>query len=152
MAYRKALVAATVTVGDVYTVGDVVGGLLSFDLIDNKATGQITQITVIDRNTSKLTPFRLFFFDEAPASFGDHTPFLPETADMNLLIGFVDIGADEYQEAGERSYVRVRNLGQRLEFELSGTILYMYAVCLGSTPTYETTNDLSFKIGVQLDT
>lgn len=149
MRYLSRVATPTLTVGRTYHDLDVVGGLLTFDFGLNKADGYIARILVADNNENKRMPFMLHFFDDQPSNINNHDEYLPTARDISKLICDAMIQSADYKDAGHRSYVSCGNY--QLDFALAAKEIYVYIVCMGGTPTYQTDSDLSLKLGVYIN-
>lgn len=74
----------TVTVG-AYSVGDVVGGLLTFTPVKKLETAFIQNVLLIDK-ANQSSEFDLFLFDEAPTTIADNAAFDLAAGDLEKLI------------------------------------------------------------------
>lgn len=122
-----------------YADGDVVGGLLEFDISDMSAGGICNQIRLVDED-SQAEPFTLYLFNDAPTVIADDAAFALTVADMRKLIKVVSIAALDYTTHSTFDYVH-KELSQELIFNGNGSI-WAYLVATGGTPDYANTDAL----------
>lgn len=79
---------------DAYTAGDVVGGLLSFDVSSVINGGLINQVIMVDEDNVGGT-LTLYLFEAAPTTIADDAAFASAIVigDMNKLVSIVSLGS-----------------------------------------------------------
>ena len=132
-------VALAVATG-AYTTGDVMGGLLTFDMRSKGNGGVIRRMRFRDSANQKAE-LELWLFKEPPTTtFADGDPFLPVEADLDKVIDFITMLTGHYKTENTRALGIVRSLD--VDYELNDGIdnlfLYAYLVVRG-TPTYGAT-------------
>lgn len=133
----------TVTL-DAYTAGDVVGGLLEFDISDGSGGGVVNAIRMVDED-SQAEPYSLYVFNDKPTVIANDAAFALTVADMRKLIAVVPIVAGDYVTHSTFDYVHLNLtdsavLGRPLIFNGNGK-LWAYLVA-GSTPDYANADTL----------
>ena len=85
----------TPTIGtDAYTANDVVGGLLTFDVLEAGGGGTVRHAYIIDDH-SEGANLRLYIFRDLPSTIADDAAFAPTVADLKKLVARVEFaGAD----------------------------------------------------------
>ncbi|MFN8530186.1 MAG: hypothetical protein U0670_16425 [Anaerolineae bacterium] len=136
----------TITAG-AYSAGDVIGGLLAFDVFSPGGGGSIRRITLIDADDEKA-PLKLYLFSSAPGSLADNAAFVLPTADLRKLIDVVTVSASDYASLNGDAYAVKRDL--EVDYPNTNGKLYAYLVCDG-TPTYGATNDLTVRLTLWAD-
>jgi hypothetical protein len=81
-----------------YAANDVVGftagatvGVLADAFSENGASGYITKVELMVDQVADVLPYRVFFFSTAPTAIADNAPFTITYADLDKMIGYVDI-------------------------------------------------------------
>jgi len=143
---RMVDVTPTITAG-AYSAGDVIGGLLTFDVHSAGGGGTIRRVTVIDSDDEKAAS-KLYLFSAPPAIIADNTPFAPTAADLRKLVDIVTLASNEYTTINGRAVAIKRDVG--IDYVASDGRVYAYWVCDGAI-TYATTGDLTLRITVWLD-
>lgn len=126
-----------------YTAADVVGGLMRFDTM--ATGGDIIQVNIVDRDNEKAAG-RLWFFDGKPGSVADADTFAVNDADLDKVIGWLDVAAADYNSIGSTGAIAPVPVTNSEDFKAlgySGRDVYMYFVAT-ATPTYTATGDLTF--------
>lgn len=134
-------VSKELTVGtSAYTAGDVVGGLLEFDISDASGGGIVNKIRLVDED-SQAEPYTLYIFNEAPTTIANDAAFAGSVtvADLRKLIAVVSIVAGDYVTLNGFDYVH-KALSQPLIFNGNGK-LWAYLVAV-DTPDYTNTDTL----------
>ncbi len=130
-----------------YTAGDVIGGMLTFDVHSAGGGGTIRRVTLIDVDNEKAAG-KLYLFNSAPTSTADNAAFAPSAADMRKLIDVVSISAADYASVNSKAAAIKRDLA--IDYTAADGRIYAYFVCDG-TPTYTTAGDLTFRLTVWED-
>jgi hypothetical protein len=138
---RTVDITPTITAG-AYSAGDVIGGLLAFDVYSAGGGGTIRRVLMIDADDEKAAG-RLYLFSAAPTTIADNAPFAPSAADLRKLIDVITIAGNEYATVNSRAYVVKRDLG--IDYASADGRVYAYWVC-DSAVTYGTTGDLTLRL------
>lgn len=117
-----------------YASGDVVGGLLTFNYVSAAGGAFLNAVRIVDQETKNNT-FRLWLFNEAPATIADNAAFTQTLANKQKRIGYVDI--DTWVDG----FAKVSDINDALP--LPNHKLYAYLVLNGSTPTYSSSQTIS---------
>lgn len=157
---RKSLIAfATPTVStSIYASGDQLGSLVEITsaLDDSSGTGMIESISVVDKAKQASLIQVLFFRDKPVLTSVDNGALDISDAEMvDKCVGIVAIAAADYIANNVNSIATIRNVGlvissRKSQDNQSGNSLWML-VRSGGTPTYTSTTDLVFAIGIQQD-
>lgn len=139
----------TITAG-AYTAGYSIGGVQSFPAFRvNGGNAVLESVTITDKANQKAA-MTLVFFNANPTGANwvdDAAPTaLPDVA---KVIGQVQIAATDYATVGSDTLAIATKLGIGLELQAASgnSTLYMVAVAVG-TPTYASTGDLIFTLGL----
>ena len=130
----KALTIST----SAYTAGDVVGGLLTFDVSGAPEGSLITRALLVDDDNEKAE-LTLYLFNASPTAIDDAAPFAPVVADLKKLITKVTFAVADYVTVNSNAYALKEDLNDMIPAN-TGSI-YGYLVCT-ATPTYTATSDL----------
>ncbi len=130
----------------IYVANDMVGGEMAFAIKSQSGVVQSLVVTDLDEEDAALE-LHLFRKSVTPAADHDAAAFTDAEGKASA-IGVIVIPAADYIDAGGYSIATIENLGINYEND-SGT-LYGYVVTRG-TPTYGSTSDLTFKLGVLPD-
>lgn len=117
-----------------YASGDVVGGLLTFNYVSAAGGAFLNAVRIVDQEAKDNT-FRLWLFNEVPATIADNAAFTQTLANKQKRIGFVDI--DTWVDG----FAKVSDINDALP--LPNHKLYAYLVLNGSTPTYSSSQTIS---------
>lgn len=118
------------TVGtDAYTIGDNVGGLLTFNMAADGVGGggRITQISLFDDDDLEA-PFDVHIYHEKPTVFVDDAAFAPTFADLKKEVRRVQIIAGNYDEQNGNAVGHKPDLTIDYKHD-SGGNLYVNLVC-----------------------
>jgi hypothetical protein len=137
----------TISAGSAYAAGDVVGGLLTFNVYSAGGGGTIRRIALIDSDNEKAA-LRLYLFSTAPTSIADNAAFAPSAADLKKLLDVVAFAADDYTTVNSRAFIVERDLD--LDYETADGRVYGYLVC-DATPTYTAASDLTIRLTAWVD-
>lgn len=135
--YRTVGLELTVTL-TAYTAGDVVGGLLEFDISDDTGGGLVNRVRLVDED-SQAEPYTLYIYNDKPAVIANDAAFAVTVADLRKLIAVVSIVAGDYVTVSTFDYVH-KDLSQPLIFNGNGK-LWAYLVA-GDTPDYANADSL----------
>lgn len=133
-----------------YTAGDVVGGLITFNITDASGGGVVNTIRMVDED-SQAEPYTLYIFNDKPTVIADDAAFATAVtvADLRKLIAVVPIVAGDYTTLNSMDYVHldlVDLLGHPLIFNGNGS-LWAYLVA-GDTPDYANADTLYIALDV----
>jgi len=138
----------TVSTTPAYSVGDLVGGKLTFAGAARIAagSGRVATVTVTDKGKqSQDLDLVLFDADPSGTTFTDNAAFAPADADLVKIAGVIPIR--EWGGFSDNSAGCARAVG--LAFKLpAGTSLYGALVARG-TPTFASTSDLSVRLAIE---
>jgi len=143
--YASEIATPTVTIDTPYLAGQVVGGVISFDLRPYATNGFIRQVTLIDENPTTMGPFDIYWFDATPSIVLDGGEYDPTVADLQKLIGISHVLSSRYTNIGTHAFHYDDDLNYG--FKTAKKSMYAYLVCTGGTPSYAATDDLSIKLG-----
>lgn len=121
-----------------YTAGDVVGGLLSFDVSSAPEGGILNRVTITDAANQK-EPYVLWLFNAAPTTIADDAAFAPAIADLKKVVGTITIAAADYVTVNSLAIAQVNLVNQ--QFPANTGTLYGYLVAT-DTPDYAAATDL----------
>lgn len=144
-AYPKSVEVALTVGTDAYTAGDVVGGLITFDVGSPGNGGYVSRVKIVD-DADQKEAYKLYVFDATPSTIADDAAFAPTVADLKKLINVITIAATDYTTINGNAYA-IKALGADLvDFKtVSGENLYAYLVC-DDTPDYAAAADLTIEI------
>lgn len=144
-AYPKSVEVALAVGTDAYTAGDVVGGLITFDVDSPGNGGYVSRVKIVD-DADQKEAYKLYVFDEVPSTIADDAAFAPTVADLKKLINVIAIAAADYTTINGNAYA-IKSLGADIvDFKtVSGENLYAYLVC-DDTPDYAAATDLTIEI------
>jgi len=146
---ERRIVAVTPTIDtEIYASGDQIGtATLVPATIANSNVLQIDTITVMDLSKQKAAINVLFFSSLPTVVSVDNGAFDISDAEMAAkCLGYVPIASADYKDIANSSVATVRGIDLSV---LRSTALYMMVLSAG-TPTYTSTADLVFKIGVRV--
>lgn len=139
---HRITVQPTITAG-AYSAGDVVGGLLTFDMLGTG--GSIRSLIIADRDDEKAAG-TLYLYRDYPTVIADNGAWSMADADAARYIGNIAVAATDYDDSGGQSQAEL----PRLDIPFDVRQIYGYFVCSG-TPTYTATSDLSFILVAWID-
>lgn len=129
---------------DAYTAGDVVGGLITLDVIDVGSGGMVRRVILVDDDNEKAA-FKLHLFDAAPTTFADDEAYAPVIADLKKQVGSVSISSYTTYNSNAIAIVE----GVDIDYRITN-YLYGYLVC-DATPTFTAATDLTLRVIVWAD-
>jgi hypothetical protein len=147
MAYSKYITAQvnpTITL-DAYTAGDVVGGLLTFDLSQLTTNGGLLNNLVLIDEDSQAEAYKLYLFDALPSTITNDAAFAPTIADLTKLRTVITIATADYVTVNSMDYVLKEDIN--VIFSTAVGALYGYLVAT-DTPDYANTDALWLALGV----
>lgn len=134
---------------DAYTAGDVVGGLITFNVSSPSGCGIINAMRIADDDDEKAV-LTLYVFNAAPTTIADDAAFAPTIADLKKLVAKIEIAADDYTSISDgtanNAYALKQDLNEVYKADGKGN-LYGYLVCT-ATPTYTAATDLTIILSV----
>lgn len=119
-----------------YTAGDVVGGVITFDGVGNRAGHTLLTSCDLRINIaaipSGMTSFRLHLYNESPASaLADNAPWDLPSGDRSGYIGYVDLGSPA--DMGSSLFCQVDQVNKHVQLPGNPpTKLYGYLVTNGA--------------------
>jgi len=114
---------------DAYTAGDVMGGLLQFDvsgLVING--GLINQAVLIDEDSIGLG-LKLYLYDALPTTIADDAAFAPTIDDLNKLVAVIAFAT--FTTINSMDYAIVEDINNI--FVTTNGLLYGYLVADGAS-------------------
>ena len=133
----------------IYASGDNVGGEIEFTnaVRTSGATGEIRSVVLVDQDAENA-PLELWLFDRAiSGTHTDNSAFDPTDADLDNLVGRIDIDAAHYATVNDNSAAVV---SCAVPIKSNATSIYGYLV-VRSTPTYTSTTDLTVTLHIVQD-
>jgi len=140
------LTIPTITAG-AYSSGYCIGGLQTLSNFNRASgsSGMINAITVSDK-AKQSSALAIVFFNDNPTytTFTDHAALTIAAADLNKIVGIIQIPAANYQSFASNSVALVANIGMGYVIG-GGRTMYFTIICNG-TPTYTSVSDLQILI------
>lgn len=134
-------VTPTITAG-AYSAGDVVGGLLTFDVSGASGVFSLKSVRIADDDNEKAA-CHLYLFNSAPTSIADNAAFAPVIADLKKLVADVAVASAVFSTLNGNAVALKEAL--TAIFTVPAGKLYGYLVC-DATPTYTATTDLAIQL------
>lgn len=130
---------------DAYTAGDVVGGLLTFDVSSGMGGGLINRVRVVDEDNQSAA-FNLYLFNAVPTTIADDAAFASAVtiADVQKLVCKVSIGSYTTLNSIDYYHSAVLNYA----FTSDAEKLYGYLVANGSTPNFTNADAVSIYLEI----
>jgi hypothetical protein len=131
------------------SIGDVVGGLLTFEVSSASGCGIVSTFRITDAANQK-EPYVLWLFDSVPTTIADDAAFAPVIADLKKCFGRVDIAAADYTTVNSLAIAIIDCLDDTspLVYKADGlgrVYGYLQAV---DTPDYAAATDLAVRLTV----
>ena len=139
----------TITAG-AYSAGDAVGGLLTFDIIQNHNIGGIIKSVVITDKAKQSVEFDLVLFNQTFTPTADNAAFDVSDADLLNCVGVANIPTTAYMDFVDNSVAIVGNLFVSAKSADDNGKLYGQLITRG-TPTYASTSDLQIRVIMEVD-
>ncbi len=133
-------------VAEAYDANDMVGVEMEFALQSQSGVVQSLVVTDLGEQDAALE-LHLFRKSVTPAANNAAVAFTDAEGKASA-VGVIVIPAADYIDAGPYSIATIENLG--INYECDSGTLFGYVVTRG-TPTYGSTSDLTFKLGVLPD-
>lgn len=154
--WKLQVVEVPITIGslDAYTAGDVVGGLLTSEAIEQiRGGGYIAWVRMVDDN-DQAEGYSLYCFYDTPSTIADDAAFAPLEADWTKWFTTITIAAADYDQSGSDAGVMAdgkdATTGEYHLFpNLDGGLLKFYLVAT-DTPDYADADDLTMHLGVMV--
>jgi hypothetical protein len=149
--HREIVVAPVGSVSPAYSIGDHMGGKLTFAnaLRQPTLSGRLTSIAVncktVQTNTLLLA---LFKADPAATTFTDNAAAAIAAGDFDKLIEIFTLGAPT-SKMGTHTSFTLDNINRSIQ--AAGTSLYGALINAVGTPTLGSTGDLSVALGLEQD-
>lgn len=130
---------------DAYTAGDVVGGLLTFDVASGMGGGVINRVRVVDEDNQGAA-FDLYLFNAVPTTIADDAAFASAVliADVQKLLCKISIGS--YTTLNSIKYYHSAVLNYSYTTDTGN--LYGYLVANGSTPNFTNADAVSIYLEI----
>ena len=137
----------TITAG-AYTIGDAVGGLLTFTdaTLGNEREGEIQTLVVVDRGQQEAA-FDLVLFDRTFTATLDNAIFDPTDADLANVIGMISVLPEHYTRFFDNSMATIRPVG--LYFTTGANANIYGQLVVRGIPSYSSTGDLTVKLTIR---
>ena len=137
----------TITAG-AYTIGDAVGGLLTFAdaALGNGREGEISTLIIVDRGQQEAA-FDLVLFDGTFTATADNAVFDPSDADLANTIGMIPVLPEHYTRFFDNSMAMIRPVG--LYFTTGANANIYGQLVVRGIPTYASVGDLTVKLTVK---
>lgn len=114
---------------DAYTAGDVMGGLLQFDVSGFVINGGIiNQAVLIDEDSIGLG-LKLYLFEAQPTTIADDAAFAPTIDDVNKMVAV--IAFPSFTTINSMDYSIIEDINNI--FVTTGAVLYGYLVADGAS-------------------
>lgn len=139
--YKSPVVQLTISTL-IYAAGDVVGGLLTFNIPNANNGGILNSAHITDDDDEKAL-FSLYLFDTEPTTIADQAAFTPTKADLEKRIAVIDVSV--YTTVNGVAFSDSIDINQTF----TGDTIYGYLPCV-ATPTWTAATDLSVKLAVML--
>lgn len=143
--FLTSTVTPTVTL-DPYADGDVLGGLLSFDVSGLSIQGGLLNKVVYIDEDSQPEPVKLYLFNSQPSTIANDAAFAPTIADLRLLNTVISIAAGDYNTVNAFDYVIKSDINQVIHSTTN--TLYGYLVASGGTPDYANVDTLQITLHI----
>lgn len=130
-----------------YSLGDAVGGLLTFTNATRGPglNGEVQTLIVVDRGEQNAA-LDLILFDRSFTATADNTPFNPSDADLANVIGMIPVLPEHYVRFASNSMAMVRPSGLYFTSAVNNNV-YGQLIARGM-PTYAI-GDLTLKLTVK---
>lgn len=116
--------------------------------VRKKAGSGVIQSLVVVDSDNQAADLDIYFFDDTFTTAADNAAWSPSYADMQKLIGVVNMRT--YSTINSIAYSVVKNIGLSFDVASNSESLYMLAVSRG-TPTYTAAGNLTIKVGILQD-
>lgn len=139
----------TVSTTPAYTIGDAIGGLLTFANAARLSggTGTVMSVVVVDQD-QELKDMDLVLFNATIAAPTDNSPFDPTNAELLTCVGHIPILASDYTNFSDNSIATKQSVG--LVYTLAGTSLFGALVARGA-PQFTATSDITVTLVLAVD-
>lgn len=127
-----------------YTDGDVVGGLLTFDIPTAMGGGKLNRVRLVDED-SQDEPYLLYLFNDTPTTIVDDAAFAPAIDDLRKLVAVVSISSATTVNSLDYWHSAVLNYA----FTCPRGKLFGYLVANGGTPDYTNADALAIYLEVE---
>lgn len=133
-----------------YTIGDVVGGLITINVSGGAATGGggvLRRLMLVD-DADQKEPYTLYLFDQKPGVIANDDAFAPTVADLKKMIAKVSIAAGDYVTLNGNAIA----IKEQLEIDYTCVEGYLYGYLVAvDTPDYAAAADLTLRLTVWAD-
>lgn len=148
---KDIVVTPTITL-NAYTAGDVVGGLMTFDVsAPRPASGEIRKIVITDDH-NQSEQYTLLIHNDTPSTIANDAAYAPTIADLNMIIDEVVVATADWSTWNSNGIAIIasyENVAMRIPFHTPDGNLYVYAVAT-DTPDYAAADDLVFTMTVEV--
>lgn len=131
-----------------YSAGDVIGGLLEFDVSGGAGGGGILQSLCIIDDANVKADVTLYLFDSEPTEIADNAAFAPALADLKKIIYALNVPSASQSTLNGNGFYFRGAIDQG--FSAPTGKLYGYLVAT-ATPTYAAATDLTLRLSMRLD-
>jgi hypothetical protein len=132
-----------------YTTGRALCPLLTFaNAFGAATTGVLQSISIAVKSTQTAT-FKFYTFSSAPTAPVANTAYAISTADAANILGAYTLNAPDSGLGANSTIYNLDGIGAQIDS--SGTSLYAIVILLSGTPTFTTTTDAIFSVGVLQD-
>lgn len=138
---RPASKQPAITAG-AYSIGDVIGELLVFDVDGENGGGNVTRLTIFD-GAAQSKGIRAMIFDSQPTAIANNAAFAFGAGDWDKFCGSIEIESGDYYAVGADSVGEKGN--QAVPYKSASGNLYVYLVAV-EAPTFGATDDLIVSI------
>lgn len=135
----------TDTAGDAYTDGDVIGGMLTFNVPTANGSGIINRLIVVDVE-NVATGLDLFLYNGTPNTIADDAAFAPSAATLVNIVGKIAVATSDYWTENSLAVAEVNDINNSFQTDTKSN-LYGYLVANGGNPDYNASN-LVLRLGV----
>lgn len=122
---------------DAYSANDVVGGLLTFNMISPSGCGVLNALKITDEDNEGAA-LDVYIFSDVPSTIADDAAGALTISDIDKLLCKVEIAAGDYKTVNSLKFVikdeSSEGLNRAYKLPTTGN-LYAYVICTG-TPTY----------------
>jgi len=145
----RTITQTPVVTAGLYSAGDALGGLLTFEnIVTGQGAGVIESIVLIDQaEQDDITD--LVLFKQTFTATADNGAIAISAADSLNCIGTIPILAADYVDIGGTSVATIKNI--QLRFKASDSRTIFGQLVTRGTPTYGATTDVQISVSVLQD-
>lgn len=145
---RPTILAVSLTA---YSISDVVGGLLTFEVANAAGSGVINWLRLVD-DAAQSEPCVLYLFNDVPTIIADNAAFAVAVSDLKQCFAKVPVAVGDYVTISDgefdNNFAIKTDLG--ISFVAGTGRIYGYLVT-GGAPSYLATTDLDLTLGIWMD-